>query len=77
MRAYTRDLIPSRRDQIPRPEVAEAWPHLRKIKNKITPYQSDLEVGLSIGCNCPKVIKPKDVICCNGSDPYTLFLDGE
>ena len=40
-RAYTRDLIPSRQDQIPRPEVAEAWPHLRKIKDKIAPYQSD------------------------------------
>ena len=71
-RAFTRDLIPSRRDQIPRPEVAEAWPYLRKIKDKITPYESYLEIGLLIGCNCPKAIKPKEVIRGNGSDPYGL-----
>lgn len=71
-RAYTRDLIPSRRDQIPRPEVAEAWLHLRKIKDQIIPYQSDLEIGLLIGCNCPKAIKPKEVIRGNASDPYGL-----
>jgi len=37
-RTYSRDQIPSRRDQIPRPEVADAWPHLQKIKNSIMPY---------------------------------------
>ena len=40
-RAYTRDFIPWRRDQIRRPEVAEVWLHLKKIKNKIIPYQRD------------------------------------
>ena len=43
-RTYSRDQIPSRRDQFSRPEVAFAWPHLRKIKDKIMPYQEDLEV---------------------------------
>ena len=30
------------------------------------PYRKDLEVGLSIGTNCPKAIKPREVI--PGSD---------
>lgn len=71
-RAYSRDLIPWRRDQIRRPEVPEVWLHLKKIKNKIIPYQSDLAISLLIGSNCLKAIKPKEAICGNGSDPYGL-----
>ena len=71
-KTYSRDQIPSRRDQIPRPEIADRWPHLRKIKDKIMPYQEDLEIGLLIGCNCPKAIKPKEVILGKGEDPYAL-----
>ena len=46
-RTYSRDQIPSRRDQIPSPEVAAVWPHLQKIKNKIMPYQESLEIGFA------------------------------
>ena len=38
-RTYSRDQIPSRRDQIPSPEVAAVWPHLQRIKDNIMPYQ--------------------------------------
>ena len=61
-RTYSRDQIPSRRDQIPSPEVAAVWPHLQRIKDNIMPYQEGLEIGLLIDCNCPKAIKPKEVI---------------
>lgn len=71
-KTYSRDRIPSRRDQIPRPEVATAWPHLKKIEDKIMPYQEEVEVGLLIGCNCPKAIKPKEVIVGRGDDPYAV-----
>ena len=33
-KAYARESIPSRRDQIPTPEVADMWPHLQKIRDK-------------------------------------------
>ena len=36
-RAYTRDFIPWRRDQIRRPEVAEVWLHLKKLRTKLYP----------------------------------------
>ena len=61
-KAYARESVPSRRDQIPTPEVADQWPHLQKIRDKIPPYEKDAEIGLLIGCNCPKAIKPKEVI---------------
>ena len=71
-RTFTRDQIPSRRDQIPRPEIADKWPHLRRIRDSILPYQEDLEIDLLIGCNCFKAIKPKEVILGKGDDPYAL-----
>ena len=71
-KSYTREQIPSRRDQIPKPEDAAAWPHLKRIKDKIMPYQEEVEVGLLIGCNCPKAIKPKEVIVGRGEDPYAV-----
>jgi len=71
-RTYSRDQIPSRRDQIPNPEVAASWPHLDRIKDKIMPYEEGLEIGLLIGCNCPKAIKPKEVILGKGEDPYAI-----
>ena len=58
-KAYARESIPSRRDQIPTPEVADKWPHLQKIRDKIPPYEKDAEIGLLTGCNCSKAIKLK------------------
>ena len=71
-KAYSRNEIPSKRDEIPRPESAAKWPHLRHLANKIYPYQEDLQVGLLIGSNCPNAIKPKQVIPGRSSDPYAI-----
>ena len=61
-KAYSRNEIPSKRNEIPRPESPAKWPHLSHLANKIYPYQEDLQVGLLIGANCPNAIKPKQVI---------------
>ena len=71
-KAYTREAIPARRNQIPTPEIARKWSHLKKIKDKIPPKQNNVEVGLLIGCNCPKALKPKRVIVRNNSDPCAV-----
>ena len=34
-RTYTRDIIPAKRSQIPRPETARKWPHLRRIADNL------------------------------------------
>ena len=73
-RTYSRDQIPSRRDQIPGPEDAAVWLHVQKVKDKVMPYQESLEIGLLIGCNCPKAIKPKEVILGKGDDAYRRFV---
>ena len=70
-KTYSRARIPFRRNQVPRPEVANEWPHLRKIA-KIHPYQNDVEVGILTGCNCPGAIKPREVILGKGDDPHAV-----
>ena len=71
-KAYARDIIPSRKDQIPTPTVADNWQHLKKIRDKIPPLDKNLDVGILIGSNCPKAIKPKEVIAGKGEDPYAV-----
>ncbi|XP_078347357.1 uncharacterized protein LOC144632559 [Oculina patagonica] len=71
-KAYARQSIPSRRDQIPRPETVNRWPHLKKIQDKIPPYDQNVEIGLLIGCNCPKAIKPTEVIRGKSEEPYAV-----
>ena len=71
-KTYTRNEIPSKRNEIPRPESAAKWPHLSHLVNKIYPYQENLQVGLLIGSNCPSAIKPKQVIPGRSSDPYAI-----
>ncbi|KAK3749896.1 hypothetical protein QZH41_005809 [Actinostola sp. cb2023] len=71
-KTYSRDYIPSMRNQIPRRETANLWPHFKKIADKLPPYQSNIDVGLLIGCNCPKAIKPREVILGESDDPYAI-----
>ena len=65
---YARETIPSRREQILRPEIVNSWPHLRKIQSQILPYDEDVDIGLLIGCNCLKAIRGK------GEEPYAVRI---
>ena len=71
-KVYSRESIPARRNQIPTPEIASKWQHLTKIKDEIPSIQHDVEVSLLIGCNCPKALKPQEVILGNDNDPYAV-----
>eukprot|EP00794_Sanderia_malayensis_P015566 gene15566-17143_t len=71
-KTYAKDSIPARRNQIPTPDIAEKWVHLRKIKEKILERDDSLDIGLLIGCNCPKAIKPKEIIAGKGGDPHAV-----
>ncbi|CAB4017126.1 hypothetical protein AWC38_SpisGene15343 [Paramuricea clavata] len=53
-KSYAREQIPTDREEITRPEVAERFHHLQKISEPLTPYIEDVEVSLLIGLNCPK-----------------------
>ena len=69
-RTYTRNVIPARSSQIPIPETARKWPHLKEIASHLMPLDNDIEVGLLIGANCARAIKPHKVILGNDDDPY-------
>jgi len=69
-KSYSRSSTPAKKSQIPRPESAVNWPHLQKISEKIMPLNEDIEVGLLIGLNCSRAIKPLEVIPEKENDPY-------
>ena len=71
-RTYSRDEIPAKRSQIPRPESVSGWSHLQRIANNLMPYQHNVDVGLLIGANCTKAIKPREVIPGADDDPYAV-----
>ena len=69
-KTYTRDVILARRSQIPRHETALKWPHLESIASHLMPLDTEAEIGLLIGANCPRAIKPHEVILGNDDNPY-------
>ena len=69
-RTYVRRQILADRDEIPRPERVQGWPHLQQISKYIPAYMDSVEVGLLTGLNCPGAVRPRDVICGNENDPY-------
>ena len=71
-RSYVRQHIPADRDEIPRPETASRWPHLQRVVKDIPPYMEDVEIGVLIGLNCPRVVWPRDVIHGKQNDPYAV-----
>ena len=73
--AFTRQMIPFKSSQIPKPEVAMYWEHLKPIASELMPYRKDLEVGLLIGTNCPRAIKPREIIPGSDNDPYGVRTD--
>ena len=74
---FTRQTIPFKSSQIPKPEVAKCWEHLRPIANELMPYRKDLDIGLLIGTNCPRAIKPREIIptISSDDDPYGVRTD--
>ncbi|XP_028406789.1 uncharacterized protein LOC114529231 [Dendronephthya gigantea] len=71
-RSYERQQIPIDRDEIPRPEVAVKHQHLQKISKQLAPYMKNVEVGLLIGLNCPKALRPREVIHGQDTEPYAV-----
>ena len=74
-KAFSREIIPAKRSHIPRPESALQWPHLEKIATHIVPYQSNVEIGILIGSDCPRAIMPREIIPGEDDSPYALRSD--
>ena len=67
---FESDIIPSNQSQIPRPEVAAEWEHLRVIADQLMPYNPDIEISILIGNNCPRIVRHQEVIVGRENDPY-------
>lgn len=72
---FSAQTIPARREQIPKPEAALNWAHMKKIAGQLMPYRDDVKVGLLIGSNCTRAIVPREVIPGNLDEPYALRTD--
>ena len=72
---FSAQTIPARREQIPKPETALNWSHMKKIAEQLMPYRDDVKVGLLIGSNCTRAIMPREVIPGRHDDPYALRTD--
>ena len=59
-RTYVRRQIPADREEIPRPERVQGWPHLPQISTYIPAYMDSVEVGLLIGLNCPGAMRKRE-----------------
>ncbi|XP_060574183.1 uncharacterized protein LOC132731902 [Ruditapes philippinarum] len=72
--AYTRSIMPANRSHIPSPQIAEKWPHLAPIVDKLMPV-SNCEVGLLIGYDCSRALLPREIIAPDGDGPYAQRTD--
>lgn len=71
-KTLSRDFHTFKKNQTPSPEIAAKWPQLERIKQEIPPMETDVEVGILIGCNSPKALKLQEVILGNNGDPYAV-----
>ena len=46
-KTYAKESIPCRGNQIPTPEMADKWPHLKKMKDKIPKLDDSIEIVLA------------------------------
>ena len=69
--AYTRECIPLERCSIPTCETAKRWTHLQGVAKEL-PGLLDYPVGLLIGYDCVRALKPIQVISGENSDPYAV-----
>ncbi|KAK3735147.1 hypothetical protein QZH41_001892 [Actinostola sp. cb2023] len=69
------DAIPDSKEDIPTPDVAQAYAHLRSIANKIPEFDADTEVLLLIGRDVPAIHKVRESRNGPRNAPWAQRLD--
>ena len=67
---FTREKVPGNHLQIPKVSVVSKWSHLKGVAEKLMPGDSGIEISLLIANNCPKAIRPREVVVGEEDDPY-------
>ena len=73
---FSRQSIPINYDHIPCAEMLDDWPHWESLRHKLIP-KNNCEVGLLIGYDCSRALRPTDVISDlrNPDSPFGLKTD--
>ena len=69
---YSRSEIPAERHLIPRRDMLKRWKHLEHVAEDLPPYLPDAEVGLLLGMNCPRAVRPTEIVPGTGEDPWAI-----
>ena len=56
-RAYSKQSLPVKREEIATPNKIKKWDYLKSISREMT-QQDDIEIGMLIGENCMKTLEP-------------------
>lgn len=67
-RAYTQELMPVNRGNIPTERDIKQWSYLRDVYLP----QIDAGIELLIGTNVPKALEPLEVVCSENDGPYAI-----
>ena len=70
--SYTKDTIPVDKDEIPTPEKIHSWKHLSHLQPFLPQVDTNIEVGVLIGGNCPAALEPIRVIPSKIDSPYAF-----
>ena len=61
------------RHLIPRRDMLKRWKHLEHLAEDLPPYLPDAEVGLLLGMNCPRAVRPTEIVPGAGEeDPWAI-----
>ena len=57
---------------VPTPDLAHRWKHLRGIEVELPPQLPNAKTGHLIGSNCPKALEPVDVLASEDGGPFAI-----
>ncbi|XP_063740237.1 uncharacterized protein LOC134864868 [Eleginops maclovinus] len=68
---YTQEYIPLERNSIPTSETAKRWAHLHSVIEEM-PSLLNCPVGLLVGYDCARALKPQEVVSGEEHEPYAV-----
>ena len=71
-KTFTKEDISAIEVNVPAPELARKWKHLKRIADCMPSQLHGAKVGLLIGSNCPKALEPIDIVASENGGPYAI-----
>lgn len=71
-KTFTKEDISAIEEDVPTPELAHRWKHLKRIEADLPSRLPGAKIGLLIGSNCPKVLEPMDILASENGGPFAI-----